>query len=245
MACPESVRCREPRAYLLVAHGSRDPQLQSTLGKLAASVAEILPASESWVETATLDLGPTPLQDQIVAFGRRAEAVGHRRCQIVPLFLLPGIHVQEDIPAAVAIARQQLASHIVLNLCPYLGSHPGLPSLVAKSFDPCRATTWILLAHGSRYPGGNKPVETIAQHWQAHLAYWAVSPKLPEQAQALVEAGHQSIGVVPYFLFSGYITLAIAQMIAELKQQFANVHFELAPPLEVSRALAQLVVDLT
>jgi len=96
-----------PRACLLVAHGSRDPQLQSTLGKLAASVAEILPASESWVETATLDLGPTPLQEQIVAFGRRAEVFGYRRCQIVPLFLLSGVHVEEDIPAALAIAHQR------------------------------------------------------------------------------------------------------------------------------------------
>jgi len=50
----------------------------------------------------------------------------------VPLFLLPGVHVIEDIPTEVAIAQQALGQEVKIDLRPYLGTHPGLSCLLAN-----------------------------------------------------------------------------------------------------------------
>ena len=60
----------------------------------------------------------------------------------------------------------------------------------------------------------------------------------------LVSAGHQQIGILPYFLFAGGITDAIAQAVKELKAQFPNVLLHLAEPLGASAELADLILDL-
>lgn len=258
-----------PSAYLLVSHGSRDsrpqvamerlswllaqsqtrirPQLR-TFGKVMKGVAGEAQKAEkgvtpsfSLVGTACLELAAVPLHEQVIEFGDRALKSGYNRIEIVPLFLLPGVHVMEDIPAEVAIAQNSLGSQLELDLKPHLGTHPGLVKLLAQ-----KATTkaaWILLAHGSRRAGAKQPVEGIAQQLGARSAYWAVPPSLASRVQELVSAGHEQIGIIPYFLFAGGITDAIAQEVAQLRGQFP-VEIHLAEPLGASQELALLILDL-
>ena len=102
----------------------------------------------------------------------------------------------------------------------------------------------ILIAHGSRRPGAKEPVETLAIELGALAAYWAVSPKLAVRVQELVDIGHQRIAVVPYFLFAGGITDAIASTVEELNSQFPSAHLQLLEPIGASAQLANLIMDL-
>jgi len=251
-------------AYLLVAHGSRDPRPAEELTLLAqqvarglAAAARLLPVGASrWSEspevstvpmvaTAFLELQPRPLHEEIVAVVREAIAAGYDELCILPLFLLPGVHVMEDIPEEVAIAQAQIPANFSLKLCSHFGSY-GKLSQRMRSALPSQEGTRILLSHGSRRLGGNAPVEALAEALGAIPAFWSVEPSLGEQVERQVsqnEQPSQEFTIIPYFLFSGGITDAIAQQQQELATRFPARHFHSLPPLNQSFPLAQWIVD--
>ncbi len=195
------------------------------------------------VGTATLELAHLPLHQQIQQFANRAIAIGYSHLRILPLFLLPGVHVMEDIPTEVELAQQAIGSAMQIDLYSYLGSHPQVKSLLASQSKSATAGR-ILISHGSRRPGGNQPVEAIATELEAALAYWSVPPSLGSQVTTLIQAGHHEIEILPYFLFVGGITDAIAQAVADIAQQYPDTHLHLAQPLGVSDEMADLILDL-
>ncbi|NHC33678.1 sirohydrochlorin chelatase [Scytonema millei] len=196
------------------------------------------------IGTACLELGQKPLHQQIAEFSDRALSYGYQQVQIVPLFLLPGVHVMEDIPAEVEQARQILKSKVKLELRPHLGFHAGLARLLKQQLDRTQAEQTILLAHGSRRAGSEYPVEAIAQQISAVTAYWSVAPSLDQRVQELALAGWRRIAIVPYFLFAGGITDAIAEVVGQLQQQFPAIEFCLMQPLGATQELADLIWDL-
>ena len=252
-------------AYLLVSHGSRDSRPQVAMERLSWLLSQSQTRTQTTLQvptiagfqgskseknisnplvgTACLELAPVPLHEQIREFGDRALKYGYNRIEIVPLFLLPGIHVMEDIPAEVAIAQKTLG-RLKLELKPHLGTHSGLVNLLAKKQATTKAKAGILLAHGSRRAGAKQPVEAIAEQLGVVSAYWAVPPSLASRVQELVTAGHQQIGIIPYFLFAGGITDAIADSVEQLQGQFPAVDIRLAEPLGASQELALLILDL-
>ncbi|QLE48014.1 sirohydrochlorin chelatase [Nostoc sp. C057] len=248
-------------AYLLVSHGSRDPRPEVAMQQLAKLVCNKLPnnynpsSSEHLVGIAALEMNPQPLHEQIQKFAKSAfgdawfglhqPSQNENSIKIVPLFLLPGVHVMTDIPAEVALAQQAIGQDIMIELQPHLGSHPNLEKLLAKQISTIKAEAWILLAHGSRRPGSKETVEAMAASLSAVAAYWAGPPSLESRVKELVAAGYSEIAILPYFLFAGGITDAIAASIEELKLQFSAVNFQLAQPLGASAELAELIWDLT
>ena len=234
-------------AYLLVSHGSRDPRPQGAIAQLAQRVQHQMRANNpsALVGAAVLECAPLPLHEQIQQFSQTAIAQGLRHLQIVPLFLIPGVHVMEDIPQQIKIAQQALNGKVTIGLSPHLGTHPGLEKLLAGRLAQCSADAYILMSHGSRRSGGNQPVESLASKIGAVSAYWSVAPKLEDRLQELAQSGCQNIVILPYFLFSGGITDTIAQTVAHLSQQFPTLELNLAAPLEVSDDLAQLILDLS
>ncbi|MBW4644849.1 MAG: sirohydrochlorin chelatase [Goleter apudmare HA4340-LM2] len=233
-----------PSAYLLVSHGSRDPRPEIAMQQLAALLSDKLPShnQKKFVGTACLEVSPQPLHEQIKQFAH--DATGCDRLKIVPLFLSPGVHVMQDIPEEVALAQQALGEDIIIDLQPYLGSHPQLTNLFAQQIATRNTAAWILLAHGSRRPGSQQPVETLATKLAGAIAYWSVPPSLESQVKELVLLGKREIAILPYFLFPGGITDAIAKSVEALKLQFPGVTFYLAEPLGTSTELAKLVWDL-
>lgn len=237
--------------YLLVSHGSRDPRPQLALEKLAKLLSERLANSDNYapffpiVGTSTLELAPTALHAQICEFGKYSLSLGIREMQVLPVFLLPGVHVKEDLPKEVAIAQQIIGEKLTINLRPYLGSQTThLTNWVANQMTSAKMSQWVLLSHGSQRIGGNLPVEEIAEKVNAVTAYWSVTPSLETQIRNLVQGGHQQIGVMPYFLFDGGITDAIAQIIKQLQQQFPLVKVHLLYPLGASVELVDLIRNL-
>lgn len=249
-------------AYLLVSHGSRDPRPQIALEQLAELLNRRLNKryaiaqtktyrdpvvfkgeSNPLIATACLELAPLPLHERIQQFAISAKASGARCIKILPLFLLRGTHVQEDIPKEVAIARQKIQNSIQLQLNPYLGSNPRLIPLLAEQFKQLPAQTRILMSHGSRYPNGNQSCEAIAAQLGAISAYWSVSPNLGEIIESLGTNEPKSIAILPYFLFNGGITDAIAAQIQELQQTYPQLELILGNPLGATTELADAIVE--
>lgn len=196
------------------------------------------------VGAATLELAPLPLHAQICQFSNSAIAVGCQHLKLLPLFLLPGVHVMADIPAEVAIAQEALGNSMAIEIRPYLGSHGGLEKLLATQQQEILADAWILLSHGSRRAGGNQPVEEMARKLSAMAAYWSVEPTLESRIAELAATGAASIGILPYFLFAGGITEAIAWQVRELQIKFPRVQLLLGKPIEASVELADLIWEL-
>lgn len=229
--------CPAPIAYLLVTHGSRDVRPQLAIARLAHRISR---KSCALIGTAALECAPLPLHKQIQHFSQQASEQGISEIQIVPLFLLPGVHVMEDIPQEVEKARHLTTAK--LTLASHLGSHSQLKSIFSRRSSGAEAQ--ILLSHGSRRAEGNLPVEALADQLGMLPAYWSVAPSLALRVQELTRRGFQTIEIVPYFLFSGGITDAIAQSVNQLSQQLPTVELRLTNPLDESDELADVVMNL-
>ncbi|OUC13029.1 MAG: hypothetical protein B0A82_19240 [Alkalinema sp. CACIAM 70d] len=154
-------------AYLFVTHGSRDPRSHRTALQLAercrdrlsqfsltqslpqSSLVEAISASHGnqrsatlsrqsvMVGTAALECMPEPLHQQMIQFAQQVAQAGGKTVTIVPLFLLPGVHVMEDLPREMAIAQQTLLTTqtpVTLRTIPFLGSDPDLLPLLQQQF---------------------------------------------------------------------------------------------------------------
>jgi sirohydrochlorin ferrochelatase len=230
-------------AYFLVSHGSRDPRPQLAMDDLAQQVAQALASRtpgntlQPLVQTGVLELGQ-PLHQQLQAFAEQALEVGYESITLLPMFLLPGVHVMDDIPTEVVQAESQ----IQIQICPYLGTAPDLWRLL--DVDPVRPSGRVLISHGSRRPAGQQTVEAIAAKLGAIPAYWSIAPDLDTQVTILVRQGVQEIEVLPYFLFEGGTTDAIAQKVAQLQQQYPAAQIHLRQPIGATPQLVTLILEL-
>ncbi|NJL64606.1 MAG: sirohydrochlorin chelatase [Methylacidiphilales bacterium] len=260
-----------PSAYLLLSHGSHDARSQIAMQKLAQQLSSwreyrlqnstgeatqsqldnASTISETVVGTAYLELQPQPLHIQISEFVKPFILSPQQplHLKILPLFLLSGMHVMEDIPAEIELAKQMLGQKFEIELQPYLGSYHELGQLLAKQLTASPAEKYILMAHGSRRPGFQAPMEKIISNLaglnlEVTTAYWAVPPSLEESVGELVASGYKRITIAPYFLFPGGITDAIAIAVEKLQLQFPGVSLNLTEPLGTSTELADLIWDL-
>ncbi|MCJ8279713.1 MAG: sirohydrochlorin chelatase [Rivularia sp. ALOHA_DT_140] len=246
-------------AYLLVSHGSRDPRPQVAMEELAKNLGIKLEDNSNYhaiggvvspkkcdylIGTAYLELQPQPLHGQIINFSQKVIALGCSSLKILPLFLLSGIHYTEDIPQEVELAKKKLGKDFLIHLKPHLGSYFDLQRLLAKKIGNTSLDGRIIVAHGSRRIEANKSIETMAISLNAVAAYWSISPSLKDIVVQLVADGKKKIGIIPYFLFAGGITDAIAQSIKDLELQFPRVSFELYEPLGANGELIDLIWDL-
>lgn len=235
------------RAFFLVAHGSRDRRSQAALAQWATAFQKQLAQSDAvaagWVQTGTLEFAEQPLSDQLVTFSRQATEQGIQTVTILPLFLLAGVHVLEDIPAAVAIAQAQLGDQSQLQLTPHFGSHPGMATLLKQNMQHLTVDRWILLSHGTRRPEGQHTVVAIAAQLGTLTAYWSQPPSLRD---CLSQIDYQSLrlGILPYFICAGSILDAISTELYGLKSEFNKFDFLVAPPLQPNAIASQFLIDL-
>jgi sirohydrochlorin cobaltochelatase len=245
-------------AYYFVIHGSRDPRPGQALQRLLQKLRAYFP-EQTLMAGGALECTALPLADQLVEVAQQLASHAtipdhlhpdNLQLRVVPLFLLPGVHVKVDIPAAVDEAIPRCPPQVQLLTTPHLGAHPDLATLIAQSWGMPGAipSTRLLLAHGSRRPGGNQAVATLAEQLQATPTFWATPPHLidgvTEYLQTHPSPTRAQISIFPYFLFPGTILDAIMQTVDQLRQQFSAVDFYLERPLEVTDSLALLIRNL-
>lgn len=110
-------------ALVLVDHGSRRPEANAALDELAALVRAADPGR--CVHVAHMEISPPELESALGA----CLAEGARNVIVVPVFLGPGRHSQEDIPRLVREARER-HPELSVQIAPPLGPHPLLAQLV-------------------------------------------------------------------------------------------------------------------
>ena len=242
-------------AYLLVSHGSSDPRHQANLTRLAQEVrrhlgrwhrgAHMTLSTESpIVGTATLEAAEQSLAEQIVQFSRRLSPLGIQQLVIMPLFLLAGIHVKEDLPAEIGYAQQQLRSGLQLKCLTYLGSRPQFKQHVAARIARTEADRCLLLAHGSRRPAGNRAIQQLGRGLDTDVAFWTVAPDLETQVYQLMQRGHRRIAIAPFFLFPGSITDAITHRTEQIAEHLPKLSLRLLSPLGTSSDLGAVIADI-
>ncbi len=239
-------------AYLLVTHGSRDSRPGLVMQEL---VTELQSRGVPCVDVASLELASHPLSEQIQDFAEYAWSLGYKRVVIAPLFLLAGVHLMEDIPMQVEIAQAGLAGKVEIEVKTYLGAYSGVEGFLRRicqrfvddNLYPKNISQQlvILLAHGSRRVDGNTAVEALATNLNGLTAYWSLTPNLESRLAKLnqEDTSVAKVVVVPYFLFAGKITDAIAASIDALKLQFPTIKIYQAQPLGVNEGFADLIWD--
>jgi sirohydrochlorin cobaltochelatase len=258
-------------AYFLVFHGSRDPRtysLASYLGELltrkfkskniviqknylktnlAIFDPKMVVTANSpkipLVKVAALEFAELSLHQSLIAFAQEAVEKGFGKIKVLPLFLAPGIHVQQDIPTEIALAIKKIDNPVLIELSPYLGKYSGIVQLLAQKFSLLSTAGRIVIAHGSRSVEVTDYYENLATQLNASIAYWSVSPSLTQQVEAQIAAGQKQIAIVPYFLFPGKITQAIAEEVSFLQKRYPQVELILDQPLGATETLAELIVE--
>lgn len=197
----------------------------------------------SMIEVAALELADQSLCESLIKFAQRASLQGFKTIKVVPLFLAPGVHVQSDIPTEIALALKQLDHQITIELSTYLGKYSGIVSLLRSQFAELSAKTRILIAHGSRRIAAAEYYQNLSQQLDAEMAYWSTMPKFSQQIRTQIALGSQKIAILPYFLFPGKITEAIAQEVANLQREYPHVELQLGQPLGATPAIAELIAQ--
>ena len=259
------------RAYLLVFHGSRDSRTLAAASELKQllltkyrfkniltqqnylevnlldyedKVKDTVSVLETpLVDIAALELGSKSLSESLLDLARQANSRGIKQVCVIPLFLAPGIHVKQDIPREIDLALQQLDRSITIELSPYLGKYLGIGSLLSDKFSQLSGEARILVAHGSRLSMADSYYRDLATKLNADLAYWSITPKIASVVEAQIDSGKKKIAILPYFLFPGKITSAIASEVAQLQKQYPQVELNLGEPLGATEALANLIAE--
>lgn len=220
-------------ALFLVTHGSRDRRSWLALQNFVAVARSRKNGdgndySDRYISGGCLEGQDLNLSQQLVQFATEVIPSGVSEIVILPLFLLEGVHVSEDIPEQVAIAENKLTDKFaekfpdkssdrsIFRLNAHVGTDKQIPSLLLQHFEKYTDESSlekqgrILMAHGSRRFGANQVVEDLAAQSQAIAAYWGVEPKIETQIENFLAQGIRKIKVLPYFLTEGGLTEAIA-----------------------------------
>jgi sirohydrochlorin cobaltochelatase len=241
--------------HVLITHGSRHPRSQEAAETLRQQISDYLNPDRSTQNAIThqvkhtiLEGAAIPLHEQILNCAIQARSQGMDRLQLLPLFLLPGVHVMEDLPQEVAIAQQQLADRdpsFKISTLPYLGLQlQQHPEDLARGWGADGARAKILLSHGSRRPDSLAVSESFAEAIGAVPAYWSIEPSLTQAVEKLFTEGYEEIQVLLYFLFSGGITDAIEASIADLQQTYPNLKLTCESTLDQISEFPQFIAHL-
>ena len=190
-----------------------------------------------------LECTDTPMDEAIAQFLEPHLDKEPIQLQVLPLFLLPGVHVCEDIPEAIALLREKYPN-VEIQVLDYLGKDNRLAPFLEHQFEKHPNAKRVLMAHGSRRNGANPEIEKLAQTLNANTAYWATEPSLQQTTAVLSREELEVLYVVPYFLFSGKIPAAIANQIQELKPEYPRREFYLGQPFGTQPDCAAAIANI-
>lgn len=115
------------------------------------------------------------------------------------------------------------------------------------------ATTWIVIAHGSRAPQVTDDHQRVCDELSdlagddvaVRPAYLEINePSIPAAIDAAVEAGARSLVLVPYFLHAGnHTSRDIPAQIEAARARHAGVVFSLARHLGPDARLVEILAD--
>ncbi len=235
---------------VLVGHGSREPAANRAFEELVAGYAErtarrVLPA---YLELAS------PLMER--ALGCAAQEA--REVVVAPLLLFTAPHVKNDVPLALARARQAYP-HVRFRAAEPLGLHPALLDAFWRRVaphlgdDPAR-TVLVIVGRGASDPDANGDLYKLARLLSEGRGLGGFEPcfagiarpRVEEALERAVRGRPKRVVVAPYLLFSGRIHEQLRATLARAAAAAPWVEFRLAevlgPQPQVLEALEARVV---
>lgn len=223
---------------LIVGHGSRDTNSNVEFEACVAAYRSVRPdliVAQGYVELAQPSLA-TALHD----LAQQTDTV-----VVLPLFLFAAGHVKNDIPLALAQARNEFPA-TCFTVARALGVHPQLVDLaferarvqVEEARDASK-TAVIVVGRGSSDPDANadfcKVVRLFAEGrslgWVLPSFVGIAKPLFEETAELVARARPDRIVVIPYFLFGGRLISKIRDQVSGFRTRYPWIKTELAPYL--------------
>jgi sirohydrochlorin ferrochelatase/(2Fe-2S) ferredoxin len=228
---------------LLVGHGSREARANEGFAALVAGYRAHLAATSRELEVAHgyVELAEPGLDEALAGLARR-----HRRVIVAPLFLFMVGHTKNDIPIALARARQA-APDVEFLGTRELGIHPALVQIAyeraaaALPLDLPLAgkTTAVIVGRGSSDPDANAEFYKLARLVAEGRGFGAVvpcfigitAPLLPAALELAARGRPERVVVVPYFLFDGVLGDKLRAQVAEFSERYPWIHTTVAATL--------------
>ncbi len=124
---------------------------------------------------------------------------------------------------------------------------------MSRSDTQKKASTLILIAHGSKDPRWRAPFEKLEKALKLDLGENGVylsyldfaEPTLMDAARKAVKGDARKIRVLPLFMAGGaHVDQDIPPMVSKVKSEFPHVHVELLEPIGEHPQFAKLIYQL-
>jgi len=248
-ASGDNVRARSAQrtGVLVVGHGSREKASNLEFEQLVAQLRTRWPEFD--VRHAYVELAEPSLADGMDAIARSND-----RVIIVPCFLFAAGHVKNDIPLALAAARQKFRG-VKFEAGRVLGVHPTMAELAfERAFErsdaeDMKGTAIVMVGRGASDPDANgdffKLVRLFSEgrgfKWVAPCFIGITEPKFEETIELMARARPERVVVVPYLLFGGRLIAGLEEQVREFARRYPWISVRLAPHLGVHPKLLEMM----
>ena len=217
-------------------HGSRDRRANEQFESFVRDCQQRL---ASWcIVGCQLEFATESLAQQLKLAALGFDTSSLSKVIVVPVLMAAGVHVREDIPAAIEQAGQ---------LCPTLSFHLTSPigqteqlgdvlTSLCNAMSPCEA--WVIWGHGSRRASFAREFEQVGQILSKRNANQLVltafakqEPCLDRQIRQLYQSGYRRIGVLTGLLFPGWLSDRLIASARELEAGLPNLQIDVSPVL--------------
>jgi sirohydrochlorin cobaltochelatase len=241
-------------AILIVGHGSREVRSNEGFETFVRAYRDHTAARRPGV---TVAHAYVELAQPSVDEGLAALAPTHDRIIVVPFFLFLVGHTKNDIPIALARARENFPGTSFL-ATRELGVHPLLLEIAydrAAAATPLGAeaggTLAVVVGRGSSDPDANGEFYKLARIFGEGRGLRGVlpcfigisKPFLPETLDLVGRLRPDRLVVVPYFLFDGVLADRLRAQTAEFSAHYPWIRTAVAAPLGPDPRFARLVDD--
>ncbi|MBV0926085.1 NAD(P)H-dependent oxidoreductase subunit E [Halomicroarcula limicola] len=242
----------DDEAILLAGHGSRRERSNEQVRELAAELEGRLGVP---VDAAFLELAEPAIDDAIAGLAATVS-----RVTVVHLSLFAASHVKNDVPLAVAQARESNPDLTIHNGA-HLGIHPALLDLlddraaaVEAELGVDRGTdeiSVVVCARGSSDPDANADVHKLArllyegrEFDRCEASFIGVTePRLSETLHDVAKTRPDAVVVLPYMLGDGVLTGRIKEGAREFDGEYPYVDAAPGDPLGTDSRLLDVLGD--
>lgn len=210
-------------AVLYIAHGSRRDAANE---KFVSFIEEACKHFEAPIQAfAFLEHAKPSVLQSIEAMVKK----GAKRITIIPVFLLPGVHANQDIPALIDQAKK-LYSTCLFYYGEPLGCDDVMVSILRERLEKCgfsggEAEVVLLVGHGSREPAASDEFERLAGQLsealnkETKVAYLTTAPFYEERVQEMLAKGISKVYILPFLLFSGGFTRKMEKNLEPVRER--------------------------
>ncbi|MDY3127500.1 MAG: sirohydrochlorin chelatase [Corynebacterium sp.] len=241
-----SFAAEDPSGLILLAHGSRHPQVAEHISKITSAASRSIARGEKGAQVHVASAYLDHLEPALPQVAHKLADAGIRRATVIPLLFTRGFHTRVDVPNV--IAQAATSSGVDLILTPGLGTGREMCTVLERKLAAdlpiaggIEKLHVIVLAVGSKAPQANAEVKLLAPALQektgcrvsaVFVSSAGQAPSQPHGIEALrlYAANGSRIHLLPLFVTEG---LLLDRFIAAAKEMGAHTkaHISFSTPL--------------